>query len=240
MKFRFMGGEKLVGAIVVSVLTTLTIGQHQLSQAQSPIAPPKPAAASGAKTPETILVEGLGRLTLAKTLEGQQSTPNAVIFSPDNQLVLAGGSDTDPLLRIWSVKTGQKVSQTRAQRTSVKALAISPNEKLLVSSGLDGSINFWNLAEGKYLGIALEHGNTVLALTLTPDGKTLISGGLEGIRLWTVQPPRRPLYRLNWVGNFVYSLGMKSDGVTLASGHENGEVHFWDIREGKFLSKFSA
>jgi len=115
-----------------------------------------------------------------------------VIFSPDNQFVLAGGSDTDPLLRIWSVKTGQKVSQTRAQRTSVKALAISPNERLLVSSGLDGSINFWNLVEGKYLGIALEHGNTVLALTVTPDGKTLISGGLEGIRLWTVQPPAVP------------------------------------------------
>lgn len=38
MKFRFIGGEKLVGAIVVTVLTTLTIGEHQLSQAQSPIA----------------------------------------------------------------------------------------------------------------------------------------------------------------------------------------------------------
>jgi WD40 repeat protein len=241
MKLRFIGGgEKIFWTIFISALTIVIAGESHLSRAQSPITPAKPVPESTEKAPETVFAEGLGRITLVKTLEGQESTPNAVVFSPDSQLVLAGGSDTDPLLRIWSVQTGQKISQTRAQRTSVKALAISPSERLLVSSGLDGSLNFWDIVAGKYLGVALEHGNTVLALTVTPDGKILISGGLEGIRLWTVQPPRRPLYRLNWVGNFVYSLGMNPDGVTLASGHEDGEVKLWDIREGKLIGKFPA
>ncbi|WP_013322546.1 WD40 repeat domain-containing protein [Gloeothece verrucosa] len=224
----------LNGSILLAKAQIPPLPKKTLPDSQ-PITPPKEETSPQIESFPSPEQWRLARLV--RTLKGQQSTPESLIFTPDGQHLITGGSFTDPQLRVWSFKSGQKLSDIKAQRTGVQALAINPSGTILISGGQDGGINMWDWRSGKYLGIWLEHQGQVMALRVTPDGEILVSGGLDGIRIWTLNP-RRPLYRLTGLGHPVYALAISPDGVILASGSLDGEVKFWNIKEGKLLSTF--
>lgn len=229
-------------ALVLAIINVSTM----VGLAQIPPSPKKPLLETEPLTPQTEIQperdtfpipEQWRSTRLVRALEGQDSTPEAIIFTPDGQHLISGGSFTDPDLRVWSLNTGKQLSEIKAQRTAVQALAINSSGTLLISGGEDGAINIWDWKTGKYLGIWLDHQGQVTDFEITPDGQVLVSGGLDGIRIWTLYP-RRPLYRLTGLGNPTYALALKPDGVILASGSLEGQVSFWNIREGKLLSNF--
>jgi WD40 repeat protein len=70
----------------------------------------------------------------------------------------------------------------------VLAVAFSPDEKFVVSAGLDRAVRFWDVAAGKE-AVALEwHLADVTALAFSPDGQTLATGSEDGtVKLWPWQ-----------------------------------------------------
>lgn len=174
---------------------------------------------------------------LIRVLEGHLTTVNSLVFSADGNILISGGSNNDPTLRFWSLKSGEKLDQIRAQRTAVLTLAMSPNGSTLVSSGGDAGINIWDWNTGEYQATFLEHQGKVLALAITPDSQLLVSGALDGIRVWTLNP-RRPLYRLVGFGNPTYALAINPNGNIVATGDGEGRVRFWSLREAKLVSEF--
>lgn len=177
------------------------------------------------------------RVKLIRVLEGHLTTVNSLVFSADGNILISGGSNNDPTLRFWSLNTGDKLDQIRAQRSAVLTLAMSPNGSTLVSSGGDAGINIWDWNTGEYQATFLDHQSKVLSLAITPDSQLLVSGGLDGIRVWTLNP-RRPLYRLVGYGNPSYALAINPNGSILASGDGDGRVRFWSLKEAKLVSEF--
>jgi WD40 repeat protein len=57
--------------------------------------------------------------------------------------VISGGEDG--LIRIHRIATGKEIARWQAHDAAVTALALSPDETLLVSGARDGSIRVWNL-----------------------------------------------------------------------------------------------
>ena len=68
---------------------------------------------------------------------------------------------------------------------AVRALAISPDGKTIVSGSDDKTIKIWDKQTGKLKQTLTKHTSGVYALAISPDGKTLVSGSVDTtIQIW--------------------------------------------------------
>jgi len=68
---------------------------------------------------------------------------------------------------------------------SLTSIAFSPDGKLFVSAGGDGTVRLWEASTGKPIGQPLTgHTSYVLGLAFSPDGKTIASAGDRTVRRW--------------------------------------------------------
>lgn len=173
---------------------------------------------------------------LLYTFRGHNAVIEALAFSPDGETLVSGGSFNDPTLRFWSIETGQKVEEIRAQRTGVYDIVFSPNGERMITTGEDAGINIWNWPTGEFLSTFFEHRNNILSIDVSPDSRVMVTGGLDGIRVWNLTP-QRPAYILDGVGDPTYAVSIHPNGYIIATGHNNGKVKFWNIRERREIAE---
>ena len=169
-----------------------------------------------------------------RTIAGPAHTPDGIpssIFQASGDLrlaALAGGFGK--YLRVLDVTTGRELWTAPAAEESVRALAFSPDGKILASGAgfAESAIRLWEAETGREIGRLEGHRSWVSSLVFWPDGKTLASGGGDQtIRLWDVAS-RRPLATLRGHHHEVWSLGLLPDATTLVSSCKDGSVNVWD------------
>ena len=179
------------------------------------------------------------RVRLVYTLNKHQGAVDSVLFTPDSSLLISGGGRNDAQMRIWSLATGEFLTQLRAQQSGILAMAIDPYSKHLIIGGEDSGINVWDWQSGQYQSAILEHDSSITDLEISPDGKTLVSAALDGMKVWDISTsPQSPYYTLTNQGNPVNEIAINPNGYLLASGESNGTVKFWNIRTGTYISEF--
>jgi len=90
---------------------------------------------------------------------------------------LAAGSNSLPDGAVGRISVG----------AAVRAVAISPDGKLLAAGALDSSITLFDVATGSAVRTLTGHSGGISSLAFSPDGKTLASGSLDNsAKLWNV------------------------------------------------------
>jgi WD40 repeat protein len=181
-----------------------------------------------------------------------EGTPNALRGheGPVTALAWGGGSvlasaGADRKIILWAMPDAKALHTLDAGNT-VRALAMSPDGKLLASVGDNPAVRLWDVASGKP-GPKLEgHTDWVLALAFSADGKLLASGGYDGVvRLWDAPggkklldipakpqaPPNQPAGPVN----IVWSLAFSPDGKLLAVGGSDAQIHLVNPADGKIV-----
>ena len=74
-------------------------------------------------------------------INAKASQVYALVFSPDSQYVISGGSDR--MIRCWDVNSGRETGQLDGHSDSVRGLAISKDGKKLASCGDDKIVVLW-------------------------------------------------------------------------------------------------
>jgi len=167
-----------------------------------------------------------------RKLVGHTKLISGLVFSGDGRMLVS--SSWDHFIRIWDVASGTSRELPGGKYEEIYSVAISPDEKRLVSTGddTDGRVKVWNVADGQML-YAIKFADTVASATFSPDGRTLaVATGKEGITLHDASDGRR-------IGSFtgtskgglnsVLRLAMTANGRTLAGARLHGGVELWDL-----------
>jgi uncharacterized protein YcbK (DUF882 family) len=124
------------------------------------------------------------------------------------------------------------VRKLRGHQSWVRAVACSPDGRLLASGGHDGKIRIWSAESGALARTLEGHGLWVTALAFSPDGKRLASGGFDRrLRLWEVASGRQ--LRKLW-GHIRYLVGLAFDrtGRLLVSASADRTARVWGVSDG--------
>jgi WD40 repeat protein len=79
----------------------------------------------------------------------------AAVFSPDGQLLAAGGAHGQ--VDLWNVEEGSQVTVLSGHADYVLAAAFSPSGRYLATSSIDGTVRLWGVPSGS--GLVLGNGS---------------------------------------------------------------------------------
>jgi WD40 repeat protein/tRNA A-37 threonylcarbamoyl transferase component Bud32 len=112
----------------------------------------------------------------------QQRRVNALTFSPDGRLLLAGG--IEGVAQVWDVRTGGPVGKPLRHPGAVWSAAFL-DEHTALTGCRDGGGRLWDVRTGLPIGSPLRHGGVVWAAACRPGGRLAVTGSEDGTaRVW--------------------------------------------------------
>jgi RNA polymerase sigma factor (sigma-70 family) len=165
----------------------------------------------------------------------------AVSVSADGKILAVGGVGRDnrgnlvPVLWLLGPVTGKRLHSLQGHRGWARAVAFSPDSKLLASGDTDGCVLLWEPSTGKLLQ-RLRCRSGVGALAFSPDGRILAAAENgppdPGLCLWQVATGEL-LRRFPRGYCDTSSLAFSADSrmVAVASGEQ--DVNVWEVATGQ-------
>ncbi len=115
----------------------------------------------------------------------------------------------------------------------VKACAISPDGKTVVSASYDKTLKLWELESGKEIRTFLGHEDGVNSCAISPDGKTLVSASRDKtLKLWELESGKE-IRTLTGHKSVVKSCAISPDGKIVVSASSDNTIKLWDMGSGK-------
>ena len=150
----------------------------------------------------------------------------AVAYSPDGKILASSGS-SDGTIQLWDVARGNHIRTLKRHADTVRALAFSPDGKILVSGSSDDTLRKWDTHTGGMLRKLAGHSNDIKTVVFSRDGKMIASGSEDStVRLWDAETGRfLPTLR----GHFweIRGIAFSPDGKTVVSV-DSSTILFWD------------
>lgn len=133
--------------------------------------------------------------TIVFTPEDADGFVYAVAYSPDNDLIAAGGDDT--LLRTWRVDRVNVDQVFPGGRGSIQTAEFHPSGRFVATGGDDNTLRLWNTNNGRVL-YTVGHFGAVTDLAFTPNGLRLASASADGrVRVFIINANDREGLEVN-------------------------------------------
>ncbi|MEL6250694.1 MAG: CHAT domain-containing protein [Bacteroidota bacterium] len=162
--------------------------------------------------------------------EALKLAAEGLAIKPDNKAI------RQTLSRIYA--SNEFYQDSYQQNSQIRALALSPDGKLLLSGDDKGRIWRWD-EEGNLLDSAKVHEEALHAIEFTPDGEFYASVANDlGLLIWTKEG--KVFDRLGDERATFTSLTFSTDGKLLLGGTRDGKIWIWSWKTGKLDTSFVA
>jgi len=177
-------------------------------------------------------ISAKGRIVLwdAKTGEEISTLPAvdkrviALAFTPDATALLVGG--TGPIHRI-NLAEGKKEAELTGHKIVVTCLRLTPDGKMLASTGADGMLRLWSTKDWSEVRKIELRASGVLQIAIAPKGDVVSVGADHLIQSFRVKDGKF-LGKIDVPVKGVYGLAISPDGRYLANAAADGKVRVWE------------
>jgi WD40 repeat protein len=111
----------------------------------------------------------------------QSEGVNHLAFAACGRLAVAASRT----VRLWDAATGELLHKFRSFRKFVRALAVSPNGRLIAAAG-GGVVCVWDAASGAEVANYDWGAGEIKSLAFSPDGATAAAAGEKAVVVWDV------------------------------------------------------
>jgi WD40 repeat protein/serine/threonine protein kinase/energy-coupling factor transporter ATP-binding protein EcfA2 len=172
---------------------------------------------------------------------GHTENVSSAIFSDDGHYILSTGSE-DSTARLWDVETGQEIQQFVGHQGWVGRAAISPDNRLVATTGEDGTTRLWDAETGQEIRQLNKCEGSIhwaIHTTFSPDGRYLLSfcAGTTA-ELWDVETGEQVQ---QFVGHTDWLWGrpqFSADGRYLLTASYDKTARLWDVETGQEIQQF--
>jgi WD40 repeat protein len=171
---------------------------------------------------------------------------SSIVVSPDGSLVAYLGKDRILIVTLESGASPNDLAFTRQEFVDsdtnsmgyALGAAFSPDGRMLAIMADDGTILLWDVQAGRkwtelsmtgYVVSDCSYGASCVAFT--PDGRSLLAARGHDLRIWNLDDLNNPLDIL--LIRDVTALTVTPDGRFALTGNDIGEIHVWDLADGK-------
>ncbi|XXQ35592.1 WD domain, G-beta repeat [Plasmodiophora brassicae] len=161
---------------------------------------------------------------------GRCESHAATSLAVSEECIITGWDDGK--IRSMEAATGDQLwAIANAHTMGVSALALSPNEKFIVSGGVDGDVRVWEIRNRDLLCRLKEHTSRVNSLAIYADNRCALSCSRDrSILCWDLQAELRvSCHRQNMGG--INDIGVTRDQTLVVSVGQEKRVTFWDLRQ---------
>ena len=196
----------------------------------------------GAKPPAPgeVVAKGAAAIPDIKPRTAVKPLISALAFRFDGKLLALG---TFKEVRLVEPETGKIVATLPGEAEDVRAVAFSPDGKLLAAAGglpaRGGEVMIWDVEKRAPLRTIAGHADCIYAVEFAPDGKAVATASYDKlIELWDVESGKE-IRTLKDHIDAVYALAFTPDGKRLVSASADRGVKVWDVASGERLYTLS-
>ena len=190
-------------------------------------------ASSGADGTAKIWTLPIAAPTTVKSHD--QSITALTIAHDGKQLISAG---LDEWIRVYSLESQQQTASWKSTIGPVTALAISADDKLLVTGSNSGKWQSWSLPDHVEQQQQMGHAGGIHSIAVHPGSGEIATAGADGlIKLWKgAEMPRE----LAGHSGAVLAVAFTPDGASVISGGADASVRRWNVSDGAQVQVFSG
>ena len=228
--------RRLRAAVVV--LTVLVLGSaglaaYTFSLRQQAVTAEQAAGAASAAADSRAVALAAARTASTDPAVAGQLAASAYAISATPQATAS----------VLDASAAASVARIADSASAVKSVSVSPDRKLLLAAGQDGSLRLWNItAPGNPVLVTTlapaAAGQPLYAAAFSPDGTVIAAAGAaRSVQLWQVTgsaaaPAARALGQpLTGPAGSVNSVAFSPDGRLLAAGSSDGKVWLWNVAD---------
>jgi len=168
-----------------------------------------------------------------QTLTGHQSAISSLCLSQDGTMAVSSDHQT---IKVWDTETGAELHQFPAEGTSIQAVAISPDEDVVLSvqGSVDSTISAWDLSSNslKYT-IPSDHWSTITTLHCARSGTLFLTSSADHTVNIRHLASGQLRMTMEGHGDAVNSATFSGDTSKVLTGSEDRTVAVWDTESGQ-------